>query len=250
MKLLFILGIAFVFSVNAEARKNSASPTPPPCDAPIKASAAKVNVPKYTYYKPGLGGINGSCNGGALAHRGFLACRNTLDKFVGGKSPYIHVAAQQKGGSANLFGCWARTDGFKKRGISAGPNSCHILAVADHYAKSENAGRVGIGGTVNGTKMDVEVDSKSKYTSKIVKSVNSTTACVARLVGVQNRDNPNGSFKIKRKRGIQAAVDPVEPLRAPASLKKKRKKKLLMLKKQSHNFYEWKMPESLVSKRS
>jgi hypothetical protein len=173
----------------------------PSCDETPAAGATSMVVPQFTGYAPSLGGINGSCRGGASRHLGFSACRDTLHKFEEGRSSFIHVAAQQRGGSAALFGCWARTtDAFTRRGIPAPRGkSCHILAVVDHYASSENAGGRGVNGRRTGTKIDVEVSKLDKTYRKLASRVDGNIQCVKRVAGTQNRDKPHPR-KIKRRR--------------------------------------------------
>ncbi|HEY8280248.1 MAG TPA: hypothetical protein VIH99_11535 [Bdellovibrionota bacterium] len=176
----------------AEAKKkgSAVATTPPACETSV--AGPSIMIPEFTGYSPSRGGINGSCNGGASSGLGFKACKNTLQKFISGQAPFIHVAAQQYSkngvGSADLFGCWAKTDGLSKRNIPVGPHSCHILAIADHYAKKESENSRGSNGKIQGSKLDIEVGKLDSTYQKLAKRVPATVACLKRIPGVQNRD--------------------------------------------------------------
>jgi hypothetical protein len=190
--LIALTVLSLSFPDHAEARRRrggrAVSPTPPACGTQ-EVSKAPIKMSTYTAYMPGRGGINGNCNGGASKHKGFRACQNTLDKFIKGKAKFIHVAAQQRGGSAGLFGCWATTKDLEAKGVPKGPNACHIMAVADRYAMKESEGRRGTNGRIQGKKVDIEVDSGSRYYHKLGgRSPASGIQCIARLPGVTNRE--------------------------------------------------------------
>jgi len=194
--LLFALVVgSFFFANQAEARRQrrtspAVSHTPPSC-GDGQSAGAPVKMSNYTGYMPSRGGINGNCRGGASAHRGFPACRNTLDKFIKGQAKFIHVAAQQRGGSSVLFGCWATTQDLEGKGVPKGSNACHVMAIADRYAKSESEGRRGVNGKIQGKKVDIEVDSNSKFFKKLGgRSPASGIQCISRLPGVTNRERP------------------------------------------------------------
>ncbi len=72
-----------------------------------------------------------------------------------------------------------------------------MLAIADRYARSENAGRPGVARTrygsrkrgVIGAKVDIEVDSNSRF-ARAVSGANGGEGitCLGRLPGVTNRE--------------------------------------------------------------
>lgn len=192
------LTLALVVATPAEARKHTSRPSPqapeaPGCEEEPAAGAQSLMVPQFTGYAPALGGVNGSCNGGASKHLGFAACRDTLQKYIAGSAKFIHVAAQQKGGSAVLFGCWAKTtDAFTGRKIANAPGkSCHVMAIVDHYGGTENAGGRGINGRRTGTKMDIEVTKLDASYKKLGTPFQGNISCVKRVPGMQNRDKAN-----------------------------------------------------------
>ena len=113
-----ILALILLASAIPAIARGVATPIPPDCSTPAKGIS--LMVPETTGYKPGQGWPNGSCNGGASVRKGIRACRHTLDKFIAKNSNFIHVAAQQNRGAAKVFGCFARTDAFEKRGIPKG----------------------------------------------------------------------------------------------------------------------------------
>lgn len=184
----WIYGLMISFSSDIAFAKRGAPPEPPACSAPAKEPA--IDLPYTTGYAPGLGGVNGNCNGGSSKDKGFDACKNTMHSYTQNKNvKFIHVAAQQKGGSAKVFGCFARTNVLQLRKIHTG-RECDIFAVADHYAPSRNADRIGK------TSVDVEVARTDKEYRKLggldQKVPGGKIECLARFPGVQNREKPNG----------------------------------------------------------
>ncbi len=203
---LGLIVISFTCSLSAQAwRAGQPMPMPPPCTEKSDA-APTMKVPLFTYYMPGRGGINGSCEGGASRNRGFFACKDTLDKFASGNALYIHTAAQQHGPSSALFGCWARTDGFDsdKRNITINAkNACPMMAIADHYARSEDK---------KAAKLDVELDSGSKWTKHFRTYPQTVVECVKRLPGFTNREKTNGPRLIMREPAAVTAVTEIAPV--------------------------------------
>lgn len=193
--LILATALLVAFSTDSEAaqqrRRRQGSPERPQAPACGEVNSphavAPVKMNQFTGYAPGLGGINGSCRGGASRGKGFLPCRDTLQTYIQGRAKYIHTATQQNGGSASLFGCWAESDDLKKKGISSGNASCHIFAMADRYARSENEGGRGVNGRRTGKKVDIEVGSlDASYRKLAGKGSTDGFKCIGRLPGVQN----------------------------------------------------------------
>jgi hypothetical protein len=203
---ILCLGLVAALSILAtdaeaaqRARRSPASASAPACDEPKRGITMQIN--QTTGYSPSLGGINGSCSGGASAHRGFAACQNTLQSFITGKTKFFQAATQQKNGSSAMFGCWAvSNEVLTNRGIPQGENACAVISMTDRYAKSESIGRVGASGkTITEAKIDIEVSRLDANYRKLSKRAPASFSCVKRAFGVQNKDHKIKAFRNRRR---------------------------------------------------